>query len=76
VAGLMERREALRPTSLGACAPKAVRPGNRTGPWAHRRADRKAQPRGVSQTPWRLPALHPPWGNGKRDESAPAPFKE
>ena len=32
--------------------------------------------KGVSPTPWRLPALHPPFlGNGKRDTGAPGAIK-
>jgi len=39
-------------------------------------ADRKAPPKGVSPTPWRLPALHPLAGNGKGEWANPAPTKQ
>src|SRR3954453_8498849 len=51
----VERREAPPPTSLGGGTPR-----KRSG-----RADRKACPKEVSQTPWRLPALHPLASRGK-----------
>ena len=48
----VERREAQRPTSLGACAPKAVTLGNQEWPWAHGWPDRKGCPKGaVAQRP-------------------------
>ena len=54
----VERREAQRPTSLGAHGSRmslANLFANRA-----RRADRKAGLKDVSQTSWRLPALHRP----------------
>ena len=50
----VERREAPPPSHGGGT------PRKRSG-----RADRKACPKGVSQTPWRLPALHPLASRGK-----------
>ena len=50
----VERREAPPPSHGGGT------PRKRSG-----RADRKACPKGVSQTPWRLPALHPLAQRGK-----------
>ena len=48
----VERREAQRPTSLGACAPQAVTLGNQEWPWAHGWPDRKGCPKGaVAQRP-------------------------
>jgi hypothetical protein len=54
----VERREAQRPTSMGAHGSRmslANSFANRA-----RQADRKASLKGVSHTSWRLPALHRP----------------
>src|SRR6478752_7463353 len=52
----VERREAPPPSHGGGT------PRKRSG-----RADRKACPKGVSHTPWRLPALHPLAPRGKEE---------
>jgi hypothetical protein len=54
----VERREAQRPTSLGAHGSQA----GLANPFANRarQADRKASLKDVSHTSWRLPALHRP----------------
>ena len=54
----MERREALRPTSLGAHAPKRSPRVTGGGPWACRPADRKAGLKGPRK-PLAPPAAPP-----------------
>ena len=69
----MERREALRPTSLAARTPKAAIPGN--GDIAvSALAGREVRPAGLvslpykggAPPPWRLPALHPLARGGRK----------
>jgi hypothetical protein len=68
----MERREAQRPTSLAARIPQAAPPGNRDAPWM-RLAGRKVRPAGLvsllpvgGDPPWRLPALHSLFREGRK----------
>ena len=78
----MERREAQRPASLAARTPKAAISGN--GDIAvSALAGRKVHPAGLvsllsegGDPPWRLPALHPLRGEGKRERRAPNVSKQ
>jgi len=61
-ASRMERREAQRPDRKGLARLRTARGG----------PDRKGLPKGLSPSPWRLPALHSPFGGrGKRDMRIP-----
>src|SRR5664279_6593082 len=71
----VERREAQPPPSMGARAPEAVDPGNRTQPWA-RGGLRQCPPKGAAPAPWRLPALHSLMrGTEKGKQAYPAPIR-
>jgi len=59
------------PYVIGPARPKAATPGNR-GP-AVARGGAAAPSRASRKRPKRLPALHPPRGNGKRDMARPQP---
>jgi len=58
---------------MGARAPEAADPGNRTQPWA--RGGSTTPPKGgLAPPPWRLPALHSPFGETEKGKQAyPAP---
>ena len=78
----MERREAQRPASLAARIPKAAPPVTGNSPWM-RLVGRKVCPAGLvslllkgGDPPWRLPALHPQGGEGKRERRAPNVSKQ
>ena len=64
------RREAQRPSSMGAYGSQA----GLANPFANRarQADRKASLKDVSQTSWRLPALHRPLIAGDRTRAGDA----
>jgi len=69
----VERREALGPTSLGPRAPQAAASGNGDPAVGARRTPVSGPSKGASQAPWRLPALHSPFGEGKGTTARPAP---
>ena len=61
------------PYVIGPARPKAATPGNRGLPW-RAAADRKAPPKGVSQTPEAPPGAPSPVGETeKRDRARPSP---
>jgi len=65
-ADAVERREAPPPPLMGARAPEAADPGNRTQPWA--RGGLRHSPSRATTTALAPPgAPFPFWGNGKRD---------
>lgn len=69
--GVVERREAQPPPSMGARAPEAVDPGNRTQPWACGGLRQCPPKGGLAPPPWRLPALHSPLGETEKGTPAP-----
>ena len=72
----VERREALRPASLGAHAPQAASPGNRDKAVGVQAARSQGSPKGVSQTPGASRRSIAPGRGEETDEGVPGAFKE